>query len=449
MNQRSSTTKRIVACALSVVLAGGATTPALATNNDSASLNSQYAEFAASIEDTTRAYREAEEELASINEQIEQNEAKKADIEARLPEQRARTAKSVKELYILQQATPNLIDLILSADDFNDFITTAHYFDTLTRRNTEEVRALSDMHSELVQTSESLLVQRDEAVVRQEAARDALETARNVRTTVQQSIDAIARLEGADRERAIQAAAQAVQAAAAGNTVDPATIVTPGVAQPTNGSTDPAAPAQTNSAQPQTAQQQTAEQQTTQQQTTQQRGQDAQATPAPEQPQPQQPQEQPAAQPQPATITTVSGNTAVVEVAPAPSPTTDPIVTNTTSDEVSSWADRINNYLEGTALAGYGEQFAQAASDYGVDPRIAPAISGVESGWGQVTFRDHNAWGWGNSGWDDWDTAIDSYVKGYSSIYGSSITLEGAEMYASNDIYDEWYSTVLSEMDRI
>lgn len=425
MEQRCSAKRRMAACALSLALAISAVTPAFAAGNDSVTLSNNAAALATRVEETTRAYHDAEAALASINEQIAQNEEKKADIEARLPEQRARTAKSVKELYILQQSTPNLIDLILSAENFNDFITTAHYFDTITKRNTEEVRALSDLHNELVQTSTDLIAQRDEAEVRQEDARTALEDARSVRVAVQQNVEEIAKLEGEDRAKAIQAAAQAIEAAASGN--------------PTNGNgtaTNPAPAANTPNT-PNDA-----------------NGSTTQPTPTatPEQPNAteQQPAQQTAAEePKPATMTTVSGNTAVVQVPAETSPSTDPIVTNTTSEEVSSWADRINTYLEGTALAGYGEAFAQAASDYGVDPRIAPAISGVESGWGQVCFRDHNAWGWGSSDWDSWETAIDSYVSGYSNIYGSSITLEGAEMYASNDIYDEWYSTVLSEMDRI
>ena len=47
---------------------------------------------------------------------------------------------------------------------------------------------------------------------------------------------------------------------------------------------------------------------------------------------------------------------------------------------VEEWTARINNYLTGTALAGYGEAFAEAAWANGVDPRWSPAISNTESG---------------------------------------------------------------------
>lgn len=408
MERRALSSKHTaIACAISLALATNAFTPALAAGNDT--IAPQMSAMSQRVEDTARAYQEAEAAVNELNDQIAQNEARSAEIEAQLPEQRQRAAQSIKELYIMQQAAPSLLDLVLSSENFNDFITTLHYVDTITSRYTAEVVSLNNMQNDLSLTQAALVSQRDEATQRQEDARIALDEARSVRAELQKQADQIAQKESGDRAQAVDNALRAIAAAegaAAGQ--------------------DPAAAQQANAAQPNAAN-------------------PAAATPQ------QQPVNKPAtAESTPtATFTNASGNTAAVEVPASPSPSTDPIVTNTTSDEVSSWADRINSYLEGTTLAGYGEQFAQAASDYGVDPRIAPAISGVESGWGQVTFRDHNAWGWGDSGWDSWDTAIDSYVKGYSDIYGSSITLEGAEMYASNDIYDQWYSTVLSEMDRI
>ena len=149
------------------------------------------------------------------------------------------------------------------------------------------------------------------------------------------------------------------------------------------------------------------------------------------------------------TFTTSSGTTAVVEVAPEPDASTEPIVENTTSSEVGSWASRIDAYLAGSPLEGYGVDFAQAASDYGVDPRISPAISCVESGKGAVRFRSHNAWGWGQVDWPDWPTAIRGHVSGFARGYGGTLTLEGAQMYTGSSIYAQWYSTVLSEMERI
>ncbi|MGI6217557.1 MAG: coiled-coil domain-containing protein, partial [Coriobacteriales bacterium] len=118
------------------------------------------------------------------------------------------------------------------------------------------------------------------------------------------------------------------------------------------------------------------------------------------------------------------------------------------SDFVDEWTSRINNYLAGSPLAGYGETFAEAAWDYGVDPRWSPAIACVESGKGASCFRSHNAWGWGTSSWSSWEEAITAHVSGLARIYGSTLTPSAAQKYCpSNATY--WYNKCLSEMNKI
>jgi hypothetical protein len=119
-----------------------------------------------------------------------------------------------------------------------------------------------------------------------------------------------------------------------------------------------------------------------------------------------------------------------------------------TTDETGDWASRINAYLEGSPLEGYGETFAQAAAEYGVDPRLSPSIATIESGRGSICFKDHNAWGWGSSSWDSWEDAIYEHVEGLATGYDGTLTLEGAERYCPPN-YQEWYSSVATEMDGI
>lgn len=115
---------------------------------------------------------------------------------------------------------------------------------------------------------------------------------------------------------------------------------------------------------------------------------------------------------------------------------------------VAEWGSRINSYLAGSPLEGYGQVFAEAAWDNGVDPRWSPAISNTESGKGSVCFRSCNAWGWGSSDWGDWETAIRAHVSGLASGYGYSITLEGAQSYCPPN-WEEWYNKTLTEMSYI
>ena len=115
---------------------------------------------------------------------------------------------------------------------------------------------------------------------------------------------------------------------------------------------------------------------------------------------------------------------------------------------VETWGERIDAYNEGTPLAGYGATFAAAAYDYGVDPRIAPAIARVESGSGENCFRPHNAWGWGGVSWSDWETAIWAFTQGFSEDYGAELTYEAAARYNQVNS-DEWYAQVTACMSEV
>jgi len=112
---------------------------------------------------------------------------------------------------------------------------------------------------------------------------------------------------------------------------------------------------------------------------------------------------------------------------------------------VEEWTARIDAYLAGSALAGYGYAFAEAAWDNGVDPRWSPAISSTESGMGSVCFRSCNAWGWGESSWGDWDSAIRDHVAGLANGYGYSITHSAAVAYCPPNT-DFWYSNTFDQM---
>lgn len=121
------------------------------------------------------------------------------------------------------------------------------------------------------------------------------------------------------------------------------------------------------------------------------------------------------------------------------------------SDEdafVSQWTARINNYLAGSPLSGYGETFARAAWTYGVDPRWSPAISCVESTKGAYCFASHNAWGWGSVSWDSWEEAINAHVAGLARGYGYTLTYTAAQKYCPPNA-DHWYNSCLAQMNSI
>ena len=366
---------RGAALALSLTLAcAGIPSVGLAQDANAGSideLRTQAEALVAKIENTTLTYREAAEAVEEIERQIAQNEQRAHELEAQLPAQRASTAASIKSMYLFQQSSGSLLELILSSESFNDFLATVRYIDAIHSRNVEQINNLTAMVDELSQTQAMLIVERDSAKQKQDEALAALEDARSAKAELQAHAIAIAVTEEDNREEAIAVAKAAIDAANTASAELP-------------------------------------------------------------------------------TFTTSSGNQAVIEVPEAPtvSVTTEPLVNNTTSAETTDWASRINEYLKGSPLEGYGSTFAEAAATYGVDPRLSPAIATIESGKGSICFMDHNAWGWGSSSWDDWESAIYEQVQGLATGYDGTLTLEGAERYCPPN-YQEWYSSVASEMDDI
>lgn len=115
---------------------------------------------------------------------------------------------------------------------------------------------------------------------------------------------------------------------------------------------------------------------------------------------------------------------------------------------VAQWAPRIDAYLAGSPLEGQGATFATAAWKYGADPRFSPAISNTESSKGLHCFKPYNAWGWGNTAWNNWEEAIDAHVSGLARGYGYTISVAGAQRYCPPNWFN-WYNNTLSEMNRI
>lgn len=115
---------------------------------------------------------------------------------------------------------------------------------------------------------------------------------------------------------------------------------------------------------------------------------------------------------------------------------------------IAEWGSRIDAYLSGSPLSGYGYVFAAAAWDYGVDPRFSPAIAFVESSLGRYCFLPYNAWGWGSSSWGSWEEAIYSHVAGLAAGYGYTLDYEDALKYCPPTA-DDWYYSVASQMAQI
>ena len=324
---------------------------------------------------------------------IDANEERIDQIEGQLPDAREKAADSMRVLYKMQQGSGGLVELLLSADDFYDLLTTVQYLDVIQSHSNDAVTDLVTLSRELEQTRDSLEVQMGQAEQERKAASDALTSAQEARSRLQAQIAAQAAAEEAERKAAIEEAKKAQESAGKGQSSN---------SSDSDDSSDSGSSSNSSDG---------------------------------------------GSSEEPPSFSTGSGNQAEVEVPDNVDP--GPIETPSEKDAyVAEWGARIDAYLAGSPLAGQGKTFAEAAWTYGCDPRFSPAIAMVESGLGAACFRPHNAWGWGNASWSSWEEAIWDHVAGLASIYGGQLTYEGAQMYCPPNA-DKWYSSVLANMERI
>ena len=352
-------------------------------------LAATYEELQQQVEDATAAYEQASANVDKINGEIDANEQRIADLEAEMPAQRQRASESVRTLYKLQQSSNGLVDLLLSSEDWSEFLATLTYLDRIQARNMDELKVLADMNAELQQERDTLSARYAQASQEADRALTAQQEALAAREEVR--MQAIAQAE-AERAAAEAAVAEAAKEAEEGKTFTNASGQQAEVSTPQD-----ASPTVEDTKEEETEQAETPTEETTE------------TTPAQQQ--------------------------------------TAPIVSERDAF-VAKWTPRINAYLAGSPLGGHGQTFAEAAWDYNVDPRWSPAISCIESSKGAICFRSHNAWGWGNASWSDWDTAIRSHVAGLSAGYGYTISTSAAQKYCP-PTWQAWYSSVLSQMNCI
>ena len=160
------------------------------------------AELQAKVESTIREYNDARSRVRSIDEKIAEGEARASRLEGEMPELKSRASSSIATLYKMSQSSNSLIDLLLSADDFNELITTIQYLDIIATKNNDAVRRLVDAENEMNETRDALKAERSAA---ERAAADA-ERAMN---------DAIAARQAAADAAAAQLAQQKAEAEAA------------------------------------------------------------------------------------------------------------------------------------------------------------------------------------------------------------------------------------------
>jgi len=68
-------------------------------------------------------------------------------------------------------------------------------------------------------------------------------------------------------------------------------------------------------------------------------------------------------------------------------------------------------------MATHAEYIVQVSEEFGIDWRLIPAISVVESSGGRHCFLSYNAFGWGKHGFSNFEDAIYTVAKGLATGY--------------------------------
>lgn len=118
-------------------------------------------------------------------------------------------------------------------------------------------------------------------------------------------------------------------------------------------------------------------------------------------------------------------------------------------------AHTLKNYLEShnSPLADHSEDFIEYADTYGLDWRMVPAISGVESTFGKrIPKNSYNAYGWANGEYkfSSWEDSIEHVSKTLRTKYinkGATSISKIARRYAPPST--TWGSKVKFFMNRI
>lgn len=118
----------------------------------------------------------------------------------------------------------------------------------------------------------------------------------------------------------------------------------------------------------------------------------------------------------------------------------------------------LKSYLEkhNSPLADHSQDFIEAADTYGLDWKLVPAISGVESTFGKAIPGGYNGWGWGvygnqALGFRSWRDGIFTVSKGLKEGYidkGLKDPYSMNRVYATSPAWGGHVDFFLKDIDR-
>ncbi len=173
-------------------------------------------ELQAKVDEASQAYNDATQKVSELQSKIEESQAKIDEVNAKLPEQKEKAATSMSAAYKMQQSTPGLVSMLLSAETFSDFLTNFQYVTAIQRSNAEAVNELVTMEQELSNAQATLTAAQEEANNQQQQAESSLASAESSLNELNAQLAAEAAAQAAAQAEA-EAAAQAETASEAGS----------------------------------------------------------------------------------------------------------------------------------------------------------------------------------------------------------------------------------------
>lgn len=106
-------------------------------------------------------------------------------------------------------------------------------------------------------------------------------------------------------------------------------------------------------------------------------------------------------------------------------------------------------------LTPYAKTYVEAADKYGVDWKLLPAISGLESSFGRAMIdQTYNAYGWGSgtiyfTSWEDGINTINKTLKSnYMDKWGASNVWEIGPIYAESPTWAIRVNSFMTEINK-
>ena len=211
--QKSNPYRGVVAAGLALALGAA---PLCAATAGASTLD----DLQAQIDSSTEAYNSAVEQALELQDKISENEQLIAQIEEELPEKKSAATTSIRTLYKIQQSASGLIDLLLSANDFNEVLTMVQYLDHVVERNSEAVSDLATASDELEQARSALASEKTQVDEQVSQAMSSLEQANSARE--QYETELAAQQAAAEAAAKAEAEAKAKEEAAKSESTDAA-----------------------------------------------------------------------------------------------------------------------------------------------------------------------------------------------------------------------------------